>query len=158
MQEGILQAEKEITDAESQIKEAKNTITKNEKELKKQKANTYAKIEDARKEYNDKKADYEIQITDAKKKIEDAKQKILEIKDAKWYILDRESNSGYNSFVQDTKSIANIGKVFPIVFFVIAALISLTSMTRMVEEERVQIGTLKALGYNKLQIASKYII
>ena len=172
MQEGILQAEKEITDAESQIKEAKNAITKNEKELKKQKANTYAKIEDARKnltdakqkledskkEYNDKKADYEIQITDAKKKIEDAKQKILEIKDAKWYILDRESNSGYNSFVQDTKSIANIGKVFPIVFFVIAALISLTSMTRMVEEERVQIGTLKALGYNKLQIASKYII
>lgn len=172
MQEGILQAEKEITDAESQIKEAKNTITKNEKKLKKQKANTYAKIEDARKnltdakqkledskkEYNDKKADYEIQITDAKKKIEDAKQKILEIKDAKWYILDRESNSGYNSFVQDTKSIANIGKVFPIVFFVIAALISLTSMTRMVEEERVQIGTLKALGYNKLQIASKYII
>lgn len=172
MQTGISQAENELNSAEKQIIEAKNTITKNENELKKQKTSTYAKIEDARrelndakkkledskKEYNDKKADYETQIADAKKKIEDAKQKILEIKEAKWYVLDRESNSGYNSFIQDTKSIANIGKVFPIVFFVIAALISLTSMTRMVEEERVQIGTLKALGYSKLQIASKYII
>ena len=60
--------------------------------------------------------------------------------------------------IQDTQSVANIGKVFPIVFFVIATLISLTSMTRMVEEQRTQIGTLKALGYNNLQIISKYIL
>ncbi len=65
---------------------------------------------------------------------------------------------GYASFIQDTKSIRNIGIVFPAVFFIVATLISLTSMTRMVEEQRTQIGTLKALGYSKLQIASKYII
>lgn len=65
---------------------------------------------------------------------------------------------GYASFIQDTKSIRNIGIVFPAVFFIVATLISLTSMTRMVEEQRTQIGTLKALGYSKIQIASKYII
>ena len=74
------------------------------------------------------------------------------------YILDRSQNTGYASYSQDSERIANIGEVFPVVFFVIAALISLTSMTRMVEEERVEIGTLKALGYTKLKIASKYII
>lgn len=90
--------------------------------------------------------------------IEEIKSNIEEIKSPKWYILDRNSNSGYVSFIQDTKSIANIGKVFPIVFFIVATLISLTSMTRMVEEQRGQIGTLKALGYNQLQILGKYII
>ena len=75
-----------------------------------------------------------------------------------WYILERSQNTGYASYSQDSERIANIGKVFPVVFFVIAALISLTSMTRMVEEQRVQIGTLKALGYTKGKIASKYII
>ena len=65
---------------------------------------------------------------------------------------------GYVSFIQDTDSVENIGRVFPAVFFIVATLISLTSMTRMVEEERTQIGTLKALGYSKIQIASKYII
>ena len=75
-----------------------------------------------------------------------------------WYILDRSQNAGYASYSQDSERIANIGKVFPVVFFVIAALISLTSMTRMVEEQGVQIGTLKALGYTKGKIASKYII
>ena len=75
-----------------------------------------------------------------------------------WYVLDRSQNTGFASYSQDSERIANIGKVFPVVFFVIAALISLTSMTRMVEEQRVQIGTLKALGYTKGKIASKYII
>lgn len=88
----------------------------------------------------------------------DAKEKILEIKKATWYILDRNSNVGYVSFIQDTKAIENIAKVFPVVFFLVATLISLTSMTRMVEEQRTQIGTLKALGYNSFQITKKYII
>ena len=101
------------------------------------------------------------------------KDKIKEVKDSMFlgtdskntteikpelYILDRSQNTGYASYSQDSERIANIGEGFPVVFFVIAALISLTSMTRMVEEQRVQIGTLKALGYTKLKIASKYII
>ena len=94
----------------------------------------------------------------AEQKVTDAKEKILEIENPTWYILDRNANIGYVGFIQDTKNIENIGKVFPIVFFIVATLISLTSMTRMVEEHRMQLGTLKALGYNKLQITSKYII
>ena len=104
----------------------------------------------------------EQKITEAENELNSKKQeadeKISYIKDPKWYILDRNSNAGYVSFIQDTKSIANIGKVFPIVFFIVATLISLTSMTRMVEEQRMQIGTLKALGYNQIQIMGKYII
>lgn len=98
------------------------------------------------------------QITDAEKELTDARNKVGEIENPKWYILDRNSNAGYVGFIQDTKSIANIGKVFPLVFFAVATLISLTSMTRMVEEQRMQIGTLKALGYNQTQIMGKYIL
>lgn len=90
--------------------------------------------------------------------IEQIKDKINDIENPKWYILDRNSNEGYVGIIQATKSMENISKVFPIVFFAVAALISLTSMTRMVEEQRTQIGTLKALGYNQFQIMGKYIL
>ena len=110
---------------------------------------------------------YEDYIEEVKNNIEQIKdereqsrkiQTLNGIETAKWYILDRNSNEGYVGFIQSTKSIAQISQVFPIVFFAVAALISLTSMTRMVEEQRTQIGTLKALGYNQLQIINKYIL
>lgn len=97
-------------------------------------------------------------IAEVEEKLIDAKSKIADIEKPQWYILDRNANAGYVGFIQDTQSIAKIGQVFPVVFFVVAILISLTSMTRMVEEQRTQIGTLKALGYTKPQIASKYVI
>ena len=97
-------------------------------------------------------------LNDAEKELIDAKSKIADIESPKWYIFDRYNNDGYNSYIQDTHSIKNLGNVFPIVFFIVATLISLNSMTRMVEEQRTQIGTLKALGYNKFQIISKYVI
>lgn len=103
-----------------------------------------------------KKADKKIK--EAQEKLEDAKIKLADIKKPEWYILDRNQNVGYVSYLQDSDRIDNIAKVFPVVFFVVAALISLTSMTRMVEEQRVQIGTLKGLGYSKRQIANKYLI
>ena len=109
--------------------------------------NIYVKVKDANK------------YTTSSKKYEDCVNSVkTEIENPKWYVLDRNGNVGYSSFIQDTDSIANIGKVFPVIFFIVAALISLTSMTRMVEEQRTQIGTLKALGYNKLQITSKYVL
>ena len=97
-------------------------------------------------------------MQEAESKLIDAREKIAEIENPEWYILDRYANTGYSSFVQDKESVKNIGRVFPVVFFLVAVLISLTSMTRMVEEQRTQIGTLKALGYNKIQIASKYVM
>ena len=77
--------------------------------------------------------------------------------DGVWYVLDRMSIQTYGEFDQDAQRIGNIGKVIPVVFFIVAALVSLTTMTRMVEEQRTQIGTLKALGYTKAEVASKYI-
>lgn len=117
--------------------------------------NLYVKVKDADK-YTTSKDQYKETVQNVKNEIDQIKSSKIE--KPTWYILDRESNSGYVSFIQDSESIENIGKVFPAVFFIVATLISLTSMTRMVEEERTQIGTLKALGYNKIQIASKYII
>lgn len=75
-----------------------------------------------------------------------------------WYILDRNSNTSYARFSVDVEKVADIATVFPIFFFLIAALVSLTTMTRMVEEERIQIGTMKALGYRRITIISKYLI
>lgn len=72
-------------------------------------------------------------------------------------MLDRQTVVSFVEFGQDAERIGNIGKVFPLIFFLVAAMVSLTTMTRMVEEERVQIGTLKALGYGKGSIAGKYI-
>lgn len=169
---GIASGKQEIENAKVQIQNAKIELSKQETELNKTKKSTYAKIETAKaelekskqelangeEELNKNKQEFEQKIVDAEKELSDAKEKILEIENPTWYVLDRNSNAGYVSFIQDTESIANIGKVFPIVFFVVAALISLTSMTRMVEEQRMQIGTLKALGYNKWQITSKYVI
>ena len=170
--EAISEGKNELQNAKKQIENAKNELTKQEETLNSKKKITYNQIEKAEKEIESKKQElqdgeeelnknkqeFESQIKDAEKELNDAKEKISEIENPKWYILDRNSNAGYVSFIQDTKSIENISKVFPVVFFIVATLISLTSMTRMVEEQRGQIGTLKALGYNKLQIMMKYII
>lgn len=134
------QTNAKLTNAQSQIETAQKEIKSNEK-----------KLEESQKEFDEK-------IEEAQEEIEKAKLGLAEIKKSEWYILDRNQNVGYVSYMQDTDRIGNIAKVFPLVFFVVAALISLTSMTRMVEEQRVQIGTLKALGYKKMQIASKYIL
>ncbi len=169
---GIETIQSQIAAGEKQIEEAKSQINEQQKMLDNTKKQTYQKfetaqneindnakqLEDAEKELNENKTEYEEKIRDAEQKLIDARTEISKIENPKWYVLDRTTNTGYNSFIQDTKSIENLGKVFPIVFFVIATLISLTSMTRMVEEQRVQLGTLKALGYNKMQIASKYLI
>lgn len=162
-------AQKQIDSAEAELK---TKLEQQQKELNNKKNITYAQIEkakkeleeakaklqDGEKELEENKAEFNQKIADAEKELADAKQKVEEIENPKWYILDRNSNAGYVGFIQDTKSIANIGRVFPLVFFAVATLISLTSMTRMVEEQRMQIGTLKALGYSQTQIMSKYIL
>ena len=169
---GITTGKQEIENAKTQLKNAKNELTKKEKQYEATKTATYSSLENAKieieksktelekgeKELEEKQEEFKDKIADAESKLIDSREKIANIENPTWYVLDRYSNTGYNSFIQDTESIENISKVFPIVFFMVALLISLTSMTRMVEEQRTQIGTLKALGYNKLQIASKYVI
>ena len=169
---GINVGKQEIENARKQIEEAKAEIEKQEKNLKTTKNSTYKQIENAKKELenseskiisgeeelNKQKEEVNTQLNDAEKELIDAREEIAKIEKPTWYVLDRDQNRGYASFIQDTESVANIGRVFPIVFFIVATLISLTSMTRMVEEQRTQIGTLKALGYNKIHIAGKYVL
>ena len=97
-------------------------------------------------------------LDSAKVKIDDLKKELDELDKVEWYVLDLNSNAGYYSYDADTERIANIAKVFPMVFFVVAILICLTTMTRMVEEERIQIGTLKSLGYDDVSISFKYVL
>lgn len=169
---GIVSGKQEIEKGKTQIQNAKNELSKQEKQYEAKKKSTNNQLENAKaeieksknelktgeEELERNKEEFQTKIAEAEEKLIDAKQKIADIENPKWYVLDRYSNSGYNSFIQDTGSIEGIAQIFPIVFFVVALLISLTSMTRMVEEQRTQIGILKALGYNKIQIASKYVI
>ena len=101
--------------------------------------------------------DYEKEIRKEKKKIrQELKNEKLE--GQTWYVLDINSNTGFYQYKQDTERIDNVAKVFPLVFFIVAVLICLTTMTRMVEEERGQIGTLKSLGYKDSAIMFKYVL
>ena len=108
-------------------------------------------------EYADGKAEADEKIADAQEKITDARRKVADIDSCEWYIFSRSYNPGYTGFGQDADRMANLASVLPIIFFLVAALVCLTTMTRMVEEQRVQIGALKALGYSRLSISRKYI-
>lgn len=155
------QIQKQKEELENQKNTANNQIASGRKEIE----NGRKKIKDARKEleeneqeYNDKKAEAEEKLADAQSKIDDARADVAKIEKAKWYIQDRTDNTGYSNIFDAIKTMKNISKIFPVIFYLVAILISLTSMTRMIEEERIEIGTLKALGYTNSQIISKYIL
>ena len=103
------------------------------------------------KEYYDSKSMFDL-------KINEALQKLNEIPKATWYIYDRLDDSGYSSFTDDGNSVSNLSKIFPTIFFVVAILISLISMSRMVEDDRSNIGTLKSLGFSNRHIRKKYLL
>lgn len=112
---------------------------------------------DAKAEADQKLSDAKQKLDDAKQKIDDAKADLADLERPDVYVLDREMNTGYVGFENDSAIVAGIAKVFPLFFFLIAALVCMTTMTRMVEEQRTQIGTLKAIGYSDSAIASKFI-
>lgn len=123
-----------------------------------------SKIEDAKNELNKSieqltlsKAEFNIQKHDALKELSDAQLEIDKM-EGKWIVLDRNSHYSYRDYGACADRMDGIAKVFPVFFFLVAALVCMTTMTRMVDEQRNEMGTLKALGYSKLQIASKYII
>lgn len=142
----LADGEKEIAENEQKLKDSEQKLADAEKELK-----------NGKKEYEDGKKEAEDEIRDGEQKISDAKEELNDLKEPEWIITDRNSLPEYSDYGDNADRIKNIGQVFPVIFFLVAALISLTTMTRMVEEQRTQIGTMKALGYKKLDIASKYL-
>lgn len=149
----IAQSRKELEDGKAQIEDGEKEIADGESEIEKNRK----KLADGRREYEEKKADADEKIADARQKVADGQKDLDDLEVPKWYILNRDFIQTYVEYEQDADRIKAIGDVFPAIFFLVAALICLTTMTRMVEEERTQIGTLKALGYSKLSIAAKYL-
>lgn len=97
-------------------------------------------------------------LKEGENEIEKNKNKLKDIKKPDWYVLGRSTNVGYETYRQDSERINNIGKSFPLIFFLVASLVSLTTMTRMVQEKRIEIGTFKALGYSRSSIVAHYLI
>lgn len=142
----ILSGWQEISKQEDTLEEAKTKVSQSE-----------ADLAEAKEEYEKGKLEAEEEIEDAEAELADAREEIENIGEAKWYVYDRSTLPENDGLGENADRIKAIGKVFPVLFFLVAALISLTSMTRMVEEQRTHIGTMKALGYSKFAISSKYL-
>ncbi len=175
-------AEKELADAEKEYAEGLQKLADARRELadgRKELEDGRRELEDARRELADGRADYEQglvdyadgekelsdgkteaeeKISDAKRELADAEKEIAELEPPEWYVFDRGDSVGYAEYGENADRINNIASVFPVFFILVAALVCLTTMTRMVDEQRVQIGTLKALGYSNGKIIYKYML
>lgn len=175
LEAGQLQMEQQFAAAQAQLEAGSAQIAAYRKELEireKEIADGWSaleegrlKLEDGWIEYEEGKAEAEQEIADAEaelaeaaQKLADAKETIDGMKENSFYILDRNTNVGYANLDSSSDIVAGISKVFPVFFLLVAALVCITTMTRMVDEERTQIGTLKALGYSNGAIISKYLI
>jgi putative ABC transport system permease protein len=167
-----LQAKKaELENAKIKLAEGKTELTKGEIKLNKEEADAKARINKAWEEINKGKAElaigeaelleqekeYAEKKEEAKLKLAEAYEELNKIDKTRWYVQDRKSLESYSSLVSDLSSIEAIGNIFPIIFLLVAVLMSLTTMTRMVEEERGLIGTYKAIGYGNAAIYVKYL-
>lgn len=140
-------------EAESKLAGAKMKLDNAAAEIKDGEIELAAK----QKEYDDKKVEAEKKLADAKQKIENAEDKLSGMGEPKWYVLDRNMNESFVTYYDDTGRMHDLATVFPVIFFLVAALVCLTTMTRMVDEDRTLIGTFKALGYSNGKIAGRYL-
>lgn len=161
----LAQSAEQIADGRAQLAEGQAELDRQRADALAQLADAQAQLDDALAEIADGQAEldegratFEQERDDALTEIADAREEIEDLPDATWYVQDRSSLSSYASVDSDASSIEAIGTVLPVVFFLVAVLISLTTMTRMVEEERGLIGLYKALGYGRGRILSKYVL
>lgn len=172
IEDKLRSAEKELKEKEQQLKDAENTLIESNKKLEEEKklaeekfvaskdelAKGKEELVKGKKDYEVGKETFEKEIAAAEAKLNKAESEIKNIEEPSWIVLDRNSHYSYVDYKNNADSIDKIAKVFPVFFFLVAALVCLTTMTRMVDEQRINIGTLKALGYSKNKIASKYLI
>lgn len=147
-------AQSQLDAAAAQLRSGRNQLAQGRAEYQ----DGVAEYESGLAEYERSYEDAQRQFAEAEEQLADAQRQIDDIEDPRFYVLDRSKLIGAESFESDANRIDQIAQVFPFIFFLVAALVSLTTMTRMVEEERVLIGTHKALGYGKARITSKYLI
>ncbi len=158
------QSERDLADGEAQLAQGRETYARELADGKKQLADAKAQLEDGEAEYRDGLAEYEdgkaeleTRLEDAEAQLAEAQRELDDVEECQWYVLGRSANVGVVSFEMDSSRVSNLAKVFPLIFFLVAALACLTTMTRMVEEQRTQIGSMKALGFGRAAISIKYI-
>lgn len=147
-------AQQQIDAAAAQLEQAQQQIKSGQQEL----DQSQQELSQGWAEYEQQKADALEQLAQGQAEIDENVQKLQDIEMPEWYVLDRNANVGYVGFIGDSEKIDAVAAVFPVFFFLVAALVCLTTMTRMVEEQRTQIGVLKSLGYKKSSIAFKYLV
>lgn len=143
----LTQADQKIKDGEQELAKAKEEVSANSENFLEKKEEVKQKLDQAKTE-----------LEDGKTELEDADEKYRSVIDnLKWYVSDRNSNIGYSSFGEDADRVDSIARIFPVFFIIVAALVCLNTMTRMVEEQRTETGTLKALGYGNHHIMMQFI-
>lgn len=158
LDEQIANAKNQIELGKQQIKDAEDSAQKQFEAAQKQIDDGNAQVVSGTQELEDKEKDGAAKLAEAKEKLDKSEEEIKAMKTPQWYVLDRNSHYSYRDYGSAADRMGGIAKVFPLFFFVVAALVCLTTMTRMVDEQRQEIGTLKALGYSKTAIAMKYIM
>ena len=156
----IIKARQEVEDGRKELEKARQELADGEAELTEKEQELLdgeQEYLDGLKEYEDAVAEFHAEIADAEAEIAEAEADLQEIEVPDNYLLGRDTNVGYVMFESDSQIVENVSTVFPVFFFMVAALVCMTTMTRMIEEQRTQIGTLKALGYSKGTIMGKYI-
>ena len=151
--ETIEESQAQLDESQGQLDESSGRLATSEGEL----ADAQAQLDEGQAEYDRQKAEADEKLADAQKEIDDAQERIDDLGEPEWVVLDRSTNYGAASFDADATRIDSIASVFPFIFFLVAALVALTTMTRMVEDDRMLIGTFKALGYSKARISWKYV-
>ena len=142
----LAKAKTDLADAQTELEDGKTDLEEGRIEL-----------ADAKTEYEEAEAEFEQEVEDAQQKIDDARAELADIGEPDDYVLNRNTNIGYACYESDSNIVAAIANVFPVFFFLVAALICMTTMNRMIEEQRTQIGVLKALGYGNAAIMGKYL-
>ncbi len=142
-----------IAEKEQELAEGRETLREKEVEL----ADGKKEYEEGEQEYEDALKEYEEKIGEAETELADARDELSKLEEPEIYVLGRDANVGYVCFENDADIVAGIANIFPLFFFLVAALVCITTMNRMVEEQRTQIGVLKALGYGEAAIMSKYM-
>ncbi len=150
----VEEGEEALVQARKDLEEGRQTLAEKEAEL----ADARQEFADGQKEYEEAKAEFEEKIAEAREEIVQGQRDLNDLKRPDTYVLGRDTNLGYVCFENDSSIVEGIANIFPVFFFLVAALVCITTMNRMVEEQRTQIGVLKALGYGEATIMSKFMI
>lgn len=155
-----LNGQSQLSAARTQLKAARQQLESGEKELEEQKELGAQQLKSAREEYEKAKSEADKKLAEGLEQLESAEKALDSIKDteAKWYVFDRDANPGYSSFGQNADRLDAVASVFPLFFLLVAVLVCVTTMTRLIEEKRTEIATLKALGYGSTAIITKYVL